>query len=113
MLEQDGLSSTISVLAWSPNGLYLAAGCVDGTVLVWERSNSSLSLVRVRPTEAAVTDIAWHPKKNQLLWVCFDGELHVHDDVIPLSGGKLVAPFETKVPRFRCPTPKHRVPDPS
>ena len=55
---------TVRVVAWSPDGRYLASGGDDGQLLVWGTDG----VVRQRfPHPAAVTALAWSPESERLV----------------------------------------------
>ncbi|WIA17661.1 hypothetical protein OEZ85_014464 [Tetradesmus obliquus] len=67
-----GHASSITALAFSPNGIYLASGDSDGKVAVWMVDKAVQ--VSWQQAPAGVTSIAWHPQNNALLLGCADGQ---------------------------------------
>ncbi|XP_046460645.1 F-box-like/WD repeat-containing protein TBL1Y [Daphnia pulex] len=55
-------SSHIHCLAWNVDGTRLAAGCFDGTVVVWHYNNSDISLIPFQAKEhnLAVFAVIWN-----------------------------------------------------
>ncbi|KAL8728316.1 MAG: hypothetical protein Q9166_005459 [cf. Caloplaca sp. 2 TL-2023] len=56
----DSLGSNISTLSFSPNGEYLAAGCSNGKISVFDTSNWDVAISRWSSHTGRVTSITWN-----------------------------------------------------
>ncbi|KAL8927383.1 MAG: hypothetical protein Q9172_001381 [Xanthocarpia lactea] len=56
----DSLGATISTLSFSPAGEYLAAGCSNGKISVFNTSNWQIAISRWSSHTARVTSISWN-----------------------------------------------------
>ncbi|GAC92480.1 hypothetical protein PHSY_000033 [Pseudozyma hubeiensis SY62] len=72
-------SGTITALAFSPNGRYLASATTNGQVTVWE--TESRQAIRYKRADALVNAISWHPTKDALAWTDNEGSLARWSDV--------------------------------
>lgn len=70
-------AASVHILIFSPKGDYLAAGCVDYTVRLWE-ANSGSEVARVAH-EAPITEIGFEPRSGMLVTAGEDGKLCVWD----------------------------------
>ena len=82
-------SGSITALAFSPNGRYLASATINGQVTVWE--TESRQAIRHQRAEALVMSISWHPTKDALAWSENEGSLARWSDVV---GTTRPSPFE-------------------
>ena len=72
LLPGSDRAATVSALAFTGDGGYLASGAADGAVLVWQRGKPGapwIGTVASSPLhhEKAVRDLAFHPTDNSLL----------------------------------------------
>uniref|UniRef100_A0A7N8WLY1 WD repeat and HMG-box DNA-binding protein 1 n=1 Tax=Mastacembelus armatus TaxID=205130 RepID=A0A7N8WLY1_9TELE len=78
-LSDDLLTQPINVLAWSPCGQFLAAGCVGGLLTVWD-VNSKLCVERQKHEKGfTVCGLAWHPSGSQIAYTDTEGCLGLLD----------------------------------
>lgn len=73
-------SGSITALAFSPNGRYLASATNNGQVTVWE--TESRQAIRHKRADALVNAISWHPTKDALAWTDNEGSLSRWSDVV-------------------------------
>ncbi|EFJ46274.1 hypothetical protein VOLCADRAFT_62857 [Volvox carteri f. nagariensis] len=64
--------------AYSPDGLRLAAGCMDGTVAVWDLATSKL-LGKCEGHHKPVRSLTFTSDSRMLLTACDDMHLHLYD----------------------------------
>jgi eukaryotic-like serine/threonine-protein kinase len=74
----SGNTSEVLTLAWSPDGTWIASGCVDGSVWVWDATT--------RRTQATyyghmseVNTVAWSPDSRQIASGSSDGTVQLWD----------------------------------
>ncbi|RXG72514.1 WD repeat and HMG-box DNA-binding protein 1 [Armadillidium vulgare] len=74
-LTHSSIKKIASVVQLSPCGRYLALGCYDGRIVVWNVSNRSCLASEKHNKGMAVTGLAWHPKgKEEIAFVNKGGE---------------------------------------
>jgi WD40 repeat protein len=79
LLTYHGQLQGNAILAWSPNGRYIASsGLNDPTVQVWDITNGNLSLTYKGHT-AAVTAIAWSPDSRRIATGSQDKTVQIWD----------------------------------
>ncbi len=82
-------SGSVTALAFSPNGRYLASATNNGQVTVWDAE--SQQAIRAKSADALVNAISWHPTKDALAWTDNEGSLARWSDVV---GSTRPSPFE-------------------
>ena len=81
--SEDGHSKDVALVAWSPNGEYLASVSIHGEIIVWE-TQSKQTLGRFKHRDAIpICDIAWHPSGNEILWADNHGKFSVWKEPVP------------------------------
>lgn len=101
----------VSIISWSPNGLYLAAADMQNKVLIWEFKRRSV-LARL-DVEKPISSISWSRKHNMLAFSTFLGNLTKWLNPIP---DHLVSPITSLEPnsrRFGSLREESTSPDPS
>jgi chromosome transmission fidelity protein 4 len=79
--EANEHAPEIALVAWSPNGLYLASVDLDSKITVWDATTQSL--VRTVPVEDGIQALAWSPAGNRLGFFTTDGEIGICDNIVP------------------------------
>ncbi len=120
--EQSGrippYRSPITCLAWSPDGVVVAAGTPDGSILLWDENSKQLR--RIATEAGPIVCIAWAPNGKTLATGGSDRSIYLWDVVKPcrknvLEGhtspvtclsfsydGKLLASLGKDVRIWRC-----------
>lgn len=83
----EKISFSISDLAWSPNGGYLAACTADGYVIVWDVNKRQVVHATKVPYKASA--LAWNPTDNELSFTTSGGSINTLSNVIKLTEGVL------------------------
>lgn len=78
----SGHDGEIGLLAWLPNGLYLASSGKDDQIIVWETEGRQ-PVTRVKVNGGTVTGLEFSPTDNALSWACVDGTFNTWTDPIP------------------------------
>ncbi|KDQ16190.1 hypothetical protein BOTBODRAFT_173106 [Botryobasidium botryosum FD-172 SS1] len=81
--SQDGHASTITALAFSQNGHYLASGGADGQVIIWESGTRKALFRQKAECPGTIISIAFSPVSNLLAWTDTEGNLSRWPDPIP------------------------------
>ncbi|XP_043930343.1 WD repeat and HMG-box DNA-binding protein 1 isoform X2 [Protopterus annectens] len=94
-LSDDSITQTLNVVSWSPCGRYLAAGSIDGNIVVWNVENKKC-LERVKHEKSyTICGLAWHPRGGQIAYTDNEGNLGLLENVADLiekaSSGKVSA----------------------
>ncbi|CAO3670382.1 unnamed protein product [Rhizopus microsporus] len=90
----NGHTETVSTFSWSPNGYYMATTANDKQLIIWDIKNRKM--VRKTIVVTAITDIAWHPTENQLIFANESGEITYWDDVIPEGNSNYPHPAKAR-----------------
>ena len=77
----NGHSKEVSLVAWSPNGQYLATGGLDKQIFLWQL-NIADSLDRYR-ADSVPNDLMWSPKDNALAFLDENGQLGLWNAPVP------------------------------
>lgn len=86
ILTLTGHDGVVMFVRWSPDGVFIASGGMDGTVLVWtandgKTSMSARSMVQPPVSDDFVWSVDWYPKKEvaQLAVSFVDGTMQTFD----------------------------------
>ncbi|NXH13650.1 WDHD1 protein, partial [Bucco capensis] len=74
-LSDPFITQPLNVVAWSPCGQYLAAGSVDGCIVVWNLESKECIERMKHEKNYSVCGLAWHPKYRQIAYTDTEGNL--------------------------------------
>ncbi|XP_006894404.1 PREDICTED: WD repeat and HMG-box DNA-binding protein 1 [Elephantulus edwardii] len=87
-LSDDFISQTLNIVTWSPCGQYLAAGSINGSIIVWNVETKDC-LERVKHEKGySICGLAWHPTCGRIAYTDAEGNLGLLENVCDLSGKK-------------------------
>uniref|UniRef100_P59328-2 Isoform 2 of WD repeat and HMG-box DNA-binding protein 1 n=1 Tax=Mus musculus TaxID=10090 RepID=P59328-2 len=85
-LSDSSISQTLNIVTWSPCGQYLAAGAINGLIVVWNVETKDC-MERVKHEKGyAICGLAWHPTCSRICYTDVEGNLGVLENVCDLSG---------------------------
>uniref|UniRef100_A0A2K5EDH7 WD repeat and HMG-box DNA-binding protein 1 n=1 Tax=Aotus nancymaae TaxID=37293 RepID=A0A2K5EDH7_AOTNA len=85
-LSDNFISQTLSIVTWSPCGRYLAAGSINGLIIVWNVETKDC-VERVKHEKGyAICGLAWHPACGQISYTDAEGNLGLLENVCDPSG---------------------------
>ncbi|XP_045422775.1 WD repeat and HMG-box DNA-binding protein 1 isoform X2 [Lemur catta] len=77
---------TLNIVTWSPCGQYLAAGSINGLIIVWNVETKDC-MERVKNEKGyAICGLAWHPTCGQISYTDAQGNLGLLENVCNLTG---------------------------
>jgi chromosome transmission fidelity protein 4 len=75
------------MVAWSPNGYYLATVGIDKQILIWDLSpKSNRENIQGQKLDSIICGISWHPKSNALAVIDKMGNYAIWDSPVPAKG---------------------------
>lgn len=74
--QHDGHDKRITVLAWSPDGRYLASGSADTTVKIWEAATGTVLQTYIKHA-TAICALAWSPGGDRIISAADHEQLHL------------------------------------
>nr|XP_058149388.1 WD repeat and HMG-box DNA-binding protein 1 isoform X2 [Dasypus novemcinctus] len=87
-LSDNFISQTLNVITWSPCGQYLAAGSINGLIVVWNVETKEC-VERVKHEKGyAICGLAWHPTCGQIAYTDAEGNLGLLENVCDPVGKK-------------------------
>ncbi|XP_006864683.1 PREDICTED: WD repeat and HMG-box DNA-binding protein 1 [Chrysochloris asiatica] len=96
-LSDNFISQTLNIVTWSPCGQYLAAGTINGLIIVWNVETKDC-LERVKHEKGyAICGLAWHPTCGQIAYTDAEGNLGLLENVCELNGKKSSSKVSSKV----------------
>ncbi|KAB0395488.1 hypothetical protein E2I00_005596, partial [Balaenoptera physalus] len=85
-LSDNFISQTLNIVTWSPCGQYLAAGSINGLIIVWNVETKDC-MERVKHEKGyAICGLSWHPTCGQIAYTDAEGNLGVLENVCDPSG---------------------------
>uniref|UniRef100_A0A8C2VT22 WD repeat and HMG-box DNA binding protein 1 n=1 Tax=Chinchilla lanigera TaxID=34839 RepID=A0A8C2VT22_CHILA len=84
-LSDSAISQSLNVVTWSPCGRYLAAGSINGLIIVWNVETKGC-MERVKHEKGyAICGLAWHPTCGRISYTDAEGNLGLLENVCELS----------------------------
>ncbi|NXP26494.1 WDHD1 protein, partial [Scytalopus superciliaris] len=80
-LSDASITQPLNVVAWSPRGQYLAAGSVDGNIVVWNVETQECIERMKHEKSYSVCGLAWHPKHLQIAYTDTEGNLGLLENI--------------------------------
>ncbi|KFQ43749.1 PREDICTED: WD repeat and HMG-box DNA-binding protein 1 [Nestor notabilis] len=80
-LSDTFITQTVNVVAWSPCGQYLAAGSVDGCIVVWHMESQNCIERMKHEKNYTICGLAWHPKDMQIAYTDTEGNLGLLENI--------------------------------
>ncbi|KAM9556396.1 WD repeat and HMG-box DNA-binding protein 1 isoform 1-T2 [Guaruba guarouba] len=80
-LSDTFITETLNIVAWSPCGQYLAAGSVDGCIVVWNMESQKCIERMKHEKNYTICGLAWHPKYKQIAYTDTEGNLGLFEDI--------------------------------
>uniref|UniRef100_UPI00398E4678 WD repeat and HMG-box DNA-binding protein 1 n=1 Tax=Pristiophorus japonicus TaxID=55135 RepID=UPI00398E4678 len=90
-LSDYSIMTPLNVVSWSPCGGYLAAGSIDGSLVVWNVQTRKC-IERLRHEKAyRICAMAWHPSKGNIAYTDSEGNLGLLEGVLSDADSKELA----------------------
>ncbi|NXW43296.1 WDHD1 protein, partial [Nyctiprogne leucopyga] len=80
-LSDTFIAQPLNVVAWSPCGQYLAAGSVDGSIVVWNMETQECIERMKHEKNYTICGLAWHPKYKQIAYTDTEGNLGLLENI--------------------------------
>ncbi|KAM6336096.1 WD repeat and HMG-box DNA-binding protein 1 [Podargus strigoides] len=80
-LSDAFITQPLNVVAWSPCGQYLAAGSVDGSIVVWNVETKECIERMKHEKNYSICGLAWHPKYRQIAYTDTEGNLGLLENI--------------------------------
>ncbi|NXO02703.1 WDHD1 protein, partial [Rhinopomastus cyanomelas] len=80
-LSDTFVTQTLNVVAWSPCGQHLAAGSMDGSIVVWNVETQECIERIKHEKNYSICGLAWHPKYNQIAYTDTEGNLGLLESI--------------------------------
>ncbi|XP_007527438.2 WD repeat and HMG-box DNA-binding protein 1 [Erinaceus europaeus] len=96
-LSDNFISQALNVVTWSPCGQYLAAGSINGLIMVWNVETKDC-IERVKHEKGyAICGLAWHPTCGQIAYTDAEGNLGLLENVCDSNGKMSSSKVSSKV----------------
>ncbi|NXK16977.1 WDHD1 protein, partial [Arenaria interpres] len=80
-LSDTFITQPLNVVAWSPSGQYLAAGSVDGNIVVWNVETQECIERMKHEKNYSICGLVWHPKYRQIAYTDTEGNLGLLENI--------------------------------
>ncbi|KAM9381306.1 WD repeat and HMG-box DNA-binding protein 1 [Phaethornis superciliosus] len=80
-LSDAFITLPLNVVTWSPCGQYLAAGSVDGSIVVWNVETQECIERMKHEKSYTICGLAWHPKYKQIAYTDTEGNLGLLENI--------------------------------
>ncbi|XP_074400142.1 WD repeat and HMG-box DNA-binding protein 1 isoform X2 [Zonotrichia albicollis] len=80
-LSDASITQPLNVVAWSPCGQFLAAGSVDGNLVVWNVETQQCIERMKHEKKYSICGLAWHPKYKQIAYTDSEGNLGLLENI--------------------------------
>ncbi|XP_075568882.1 WD repeat and HMG-box DNA-binding protein 1 [Pelecanus crispus] len=80
-LSDTFITQPLNVVAWSPCGQHLAAGSVDGSIVVWNVETQECIERMKHEKNFSICGLAWHPKYKQIAYTDTEGNLGLLENI--------------------------------
>ncbi|XP_048164253.1 WD repeat and HMG-box DNA-binding protein 1 [Corvus hawaiiensis] len=80
-LSDASITQPLNVVVWSPCGQFLAAGSVDGNIVVWNMETQQCIERMKHEKKYSICGLAWHPKYKQIAYTDTEGNLGLLENI--------------------------------
>ncbi|XP_039409164.1 WD repeat and HMG-box DNA-binding protein 1 [Corvus cornix cornix] len=80
-LSDASITQPLNVVVWSPCGQFLAAGSVDGNIVVWNVETQQCIERMKHEKKYSICGLAWHPKYKQIAYTDTEGNLGLLENI--------------------------------
>ncbi|XP_072424863.1 WD repeat and HMG-box DNA-binding protein 1 isoform X1 [Chiloscyllium punctatum] len=87
-LSDESIMMPLNVVSWSPCGGYVAAGSIDGSMVVWNVQTRKCIERFQHEKTYRICAMAWHPSKESIAYTDAEGNLGLHEGVLASAGSK-------------------------
>ncbi|XP_006120180.2 WD repeat and HMG-box DNA-binding protein 1 [Pelodiscus sinensis] len=87
-LSDNFITQTLNIVTWSPCGQYVAAGSVDGCIVIWNVKTQECMERMKHEKSYTICGLAWHPKGGQIAYTDTEGNLGLLENVCNRAGNK-------------------------
>ncbi|NXJ98950.1 WDHD1 protein, partial [Corythaixoides concolor] len=80
-LSDTFITQPLNVVSWSPCGQYLAAGSVNGNIVVWNVETQECIERMKHDKSYSICGLAWHPRYRQIAYTDTEGNLGLLENI--------------------------------